>query len=136
MTLNSAPVDQPSATRALSFNAIRDMVAECLAIEVDEVAPESRFFEDLAGESIDLLELSFLFEKAFQIRAPYKAFTNKELWERDESGQFTSAARELMQRDFAYLELERRIAQSGSINPRELLTIELMFLMLQHADDK
>lgn len=130
---NAEPMNAP---RELTLAAVQEMVAECLFLEATEVSPQAKFFDDLAGESIDLLELSFHFEKAFHIRAPYKAFDNKDLWERDESGQFTPAAQELMRRDFAYLGLEQRFAAAGSSNPRSLLTIELMYVMLKHADGK
>ncbi len=48
----------------------RTSIADCLGVEIEEVTPEARFFEDLGGESIDLLSLSFQFEKAFNIRTP------------------------------------------------------------------
>ena len=135
MTTDAMSPNTEAATppRELSFAAVQELVADCLAIDPGEILPESKFFDDLGGESIDLLELSFVFEKVFHIRAPYKAFNNKELWERDEAGELTPAARELMRRDFGYLELERRLAAAGLSNPKGVLTIEMMYLMLQHA---
>jgi acyl carrier protein len=130
---SSEPASTMSATDQFASEAAYEIIAECLGIETVEVKPSARFFEDLGGESIDLLELSFQFEKAFQIKAPFKDFSNKELWERDESGQLTNASKELIQRDFPYLDIEQRVAVAESSDPRNLLTIEMMVLMLRNA---
>lgn len=126
-------VSSPLTPRELTLEAVGDLVADCLALDVAEVRPESLFFNDLAGESIDLLELSFTFEKVFHIKAEYKAFQNKDLWERDESGKLTSAALDLMRNEFGYLNLEQRLAQAKSPDFKSILTIEMMYLMLKHA---
>jgi acyl carrier protein len=139
MTTNLPQTNRPASapgTRELTFAAVQEIIADCLAVEIAEITPQARFFEALDGESIELLELSFRFEKEFKIQVPYKAFNNREMWEVDESGQLTEGAREIMRRDFAYLELERRFAESGSQNPRDLLTIDLMYQMLLHEGQK
>jgi acyl carrier protein len=47
---------------------VRGCVAEVLALELDEVRPDSRLMDDLGAESLDLVELMFLLEQAFDIR--------------------------------------------------------------------
>lgn len=123
----------PEANK-ISLDAVREMIAECLDWPLEQVVPEARFFKDMPGESVELLDLSFRCERAFQIRSPFKAFQNRDLWDIDASGQLTPAARALMQEKFGYLDIERRIAKAGSINPQEILTIEMIYLMLQHAE--
>lgn len=131
-TSHSAHSSQLPA-RNLDFAAVQEIVADCLGIEPSEVLPPARFFEDLGGESIDLTDLSFQFERAFQIHSPFKAFTGKELWDRDESGRLTPAARELLDREFGYLDITRRLDALPNGDPRNLLTIEMMYQMLEHA---
>ena len=46
-------------TYATVMQEIRPIVAEVLGLEPEEVTPAARFFDDLGGESIDILELSF-----------------------------------------------------------------------------
>lgn len=133
MTNLTVATPEASSRNEPPFDAIQAMVADCVGLAPNEVLPESRFFEDLGGESIDLLDLSFQFERAFQIRVPFKAILNASLWEHDEAGELTPAARAGLAQEFPGLEMERRIAQARSINPRDLLTIDLMHQMLVHA---
>ena len=49
-----------------------NIVADILARELNEVTPTARFFEDLGGESIDVLELSFRCEKIYGIKAEFQ----------------------------------------------------------------
>jgi acyl carrier protein len=44
------------------------IIADVLAIEPQEVAASSRLIEDLAAESIDILEMSFQCDKHFGIK--------------------------------------------------------------------
>ncbi len=55
------------------FADVREMLVQVLAVDESEVRRESRFFDDLAGESIDVLELSFLAEKRYGIPIRFEA---------------------------------------------------------------
>lgn len=57
-------------TRDDIFEKVRDAFVEALGVEEDEVGPESKVFEDLGAESLDLLEIVYLLEHAFQIKIP------------------------------------------------------------------
>lgn len=52
------------------FNKVRDAFVEALGVDDDEVEPGSTIFEDLGAESLDLLEIVFLLERAFDIKIP------------------------------------------------------------------
>lgn len=43
---------------------------EALGVDDDDVTPESKIFDDLGAESLDLLEIVFLLERAFDIKIP------------------------------------------------------------------
>ncbi len=47
---------------------VREMIADVLALEIDEVQPPARFFEDLNGESLDLLDFIFRAEHRWQVK--------------------------------------------------------------------
>jgi len=47
---------------------MREIVADCLQLDPAEVRPESRLFADLGADSLDYVELTFLFEKEFGVR--------------------------------------------------------------------
>jgi len=44
---------------------IKAIIAELLDVDESEIAPESRFREDLEADSLDLVELIMEFEEAF-----------------------------------------------------------------------
>lgn len=52
------------------FEKVREAFVEALGVEDDEVEPESKVFDDLGAESLDLLEIVYLLEHAFQIKIP------------------------------------------------------------------
>ena len=49
-------------------NAVREAVVEALALDDDEVTPESTLMEDLGAESIDLLDILFRVEKSTGVK--------------------------------------------------------------------
>lgn len=51
-----------------TIERVRRCVAEVLALDVGEVAAESRLITDLGAESLDLVELMYLLENEFEIR--------------------------------------------------------------------
>jgi len=46
---------------------VRELTAQMLRLKLDDVGPDASLTADLAAESVDLLELRFLLEKAFKI---------------------------------------------------------------------
>ncbi len=52
-------------TRDEIFDKVRSVLVEALAVDEDEVAPESKLIADLGAESIDILDISFKLEQAF-----------------------------------------------------------------------
>lgn len=49
---------------------VKQMVAEKLSVEIDEVVPEASFVDDLGADSLDLVELIMAMEEAFDIEVP------------------------------------------------------------------
>jgi acyl carrier protein len=49
---------------------VKQMVAEKLSVEVEEVVPEASFVDDLGADSLDLVELIMAMEEAFDIEVP------------------------------------------------------------------
>lgn len=52
------------------YPKVREIIAEVLVIDEDEVALNSRLITDLGAESIDFLDLVFKLEKEFKIKIP------------------------------------------------------------------
>lgn len=49
---------------------VKQMVAEKLSVEIEEVVPEASFVDDLGADSLDLVELIMAMEEAFDIEVP------------------------------------------------------------------
>jgi acyl carrier protein len=110
---------------------VRRLVADVLALEIDEVAPDSLFFADLDGESIDLLELSFRIEKHFGVRVRFNDLTANDI-ELDGEGRLTPASLALLKSKYPFLKLSE-----FEIRPLErrtdLLTVEAIAGFVQLA---
>ncbi|MDB5334681.1 MAG: acpP 2 [Planctomycetaceae bacterium] len=119
--------------RPITMLAVRELIAECVGVELEEVTPTARFTDDLGGESIDVIDLAFRLEKAFHIKSPFKALNNDELWERDASGRLTPGAQELIRTKLPFLNIAQLESATGAFSPISLLTTELIYQMSLHA---
>ncbi len=52
-------------TRDEILDKVRDVLVDALAVDEDEVTPDSKLIADLGAESIDILDISFKLEQAF-----------------------------------------------------------------------
>ena len=55
------------------FDKLKEIIAEKLGAEVDEITEESRFKEDLEADSLDLFELVMAIEEEFGASIPSEA---------------------------------------------------------------
>lgn len=51
---------------------VRNVIAESLCVEVDDVTMSSNLIKDLGAESIDFLDIMFRLEKEFDIKIPQR----------------------------------------------------------------
>lgn len=49
---------------------VKEIIAEQLGIEPDQIKLESKFVDDLGADSLDVVELIMAFEEAFNIEIP------------------------------------------------------------------
>ncbi|KUK34848.1 MAG: Acyl carrier protein [Caldanaerobacter subterraneus] len=52
------------------FEKVRDIVAEQLGIDPEEITMESSFIDDLGADSLDIVELIMALEEEFDIEIP------------------------------------------------------------------
>lgn len=50
------------------YEMVRDCVAEALALDLDEISPESTLLDELGAESIDLLDILFRIDRATGVK--------------------------------------------------------------------
>ena len=54
----------------MEFEKIRKIIAEEMNLNVEDVKPESRFVEDLAADSLDVIQIVLKLEEEFDIEIP------------------------------------------------------------------
>lgn len=54
----------------MEFEKIRKIIAEEMNLNVENVKPESRFVEDLAADSLDVIQIVLKLEEEFDIEIP------------------------------------------------------------------
>ncbi|MDI3540575.1 Acyl carrier protein [Koleobacter methoxysyntrophicus] len=52
------------------LDKIKQIVADQLGIDEDEVVPEASFIDDLGADSLDIVELIMAFEEEFDLEIP------------------------------------------------------------------
>lgn len=105
--------------------AVRDIIAECLGAEAEEVMPESNFFDDLGGESIDLLDMNYQIEKQLGIRVNFHQMFSSESWQFDEQGRLTGGTLEKLREEFPTIDIDQLGAAEG-VPARTLLTVQFI----------
>jgi acyl carrier protein len=56
--------------KGMIFEKVRDIIAEQLGIDPDEITMESSFIDDLGADSLDIVELIMALEEEFDIEIP------------------------------------------------------------------
>lgn len=54
----------------MEFEKIQKIIAEEMNLNVEDVKPESRFVEDLAADSLDMIQIVLKLEEEFDIEIP------------------------------------------------------------------
>jgi len=52
------------------LDKIKQIIADQLGIDEDEVVPEASFIDDLGADSLDIVELIMAFEEEFDLEIP------------------------------------------------------------------
>jgi acyl carrier protein len=55
---------------AVSPDKIKEIIAQQLAVNIEQVTDEARFKEDLNADSLDLVEMIMAFEEEFNVEIP------------------------------------------------------------------
>lgn len=115
---------------------LKDVVgitAEVLALGPEEVLPSSKFFEDLGGESIDVLELSFRCEQHFGIKLQFQDMWSADDLETNEQGRLTPEALSALERRFPFLDYAAFTADPAKNRLTELFTVEAIAHLVRGA---
>lgn len=112
------------STTDATLEAVREIVADVLSLDVEEVHPSDRFEQDLGGESVDLLDVFWQCEKRFGVKVSIPNLFPEEMLSTDQSGVLTPAALAALRRALPFLEYERIGDNPRRERLNELLTVE------------
>lgn len=115
------------------YQLVCEQVADVLAVDRDEIKPESRFFADLGGESIELLELSFQLEKRLRCRVSFTSLFSGEALATDERGIVRSEALADLVRRYPFLPVQRLKPEPRVEDLQDLLTIRVLAELVRLA---
>ena len=114
-------------------SVIPKLIMEVLAVEESEVVPDARFFQDLNGESIDLLDLGFKIEKAFGVRAQFQNLFGSSQMKTDPRGVFTPDAIAWLRAEFAFLNTAKLPVVPREDDLKGLLTVRAICEFVRNA---
>ena len=112
---------------------VQSIVAEVLACEPEEATPHARFFNDLGGESIDFLDLTFRCEKHFRVKLGMEKMLDAEYAATDEAGVLTPQSLAKLQERFAFLDFSQLPEQATKAQLADLLTVEAIAQFVSQA---
>jgi len=100
-----------------------EIIADVLALEMDEIQPEMTWNEALDGESIELLELQFRCEKRFGVRVQFQQMIDQKSLEIDEGGILKPSALATLKSKYPFLDLTEFSNDPRLSRITEILTV-------------
>jgi acyl carrier protein len=86
------------------FDELREILAETMGADPDEIVPEARFFDDLGGESIDVLDLNFRCEKRYGVPVRFQDLFDAGAWQPAPDGGVAAEDLRRMRERFPFLD--------------------------------
>ena len=102
------------------------ILEDTLAVDRDEVVPTARFFHDLSGESIDLLDLSFQCQKEFGAKVEFQKMIDATMLEFDDDGRVKADSIHQLERQWPFVDTNR-LGPSPTVDDLQgLLTVDAL----------
>lgn len=106
-----------------TLEAVTEIVRDTLMLDDRVPAPHDRFFADLGGESIEILETEFQLQKTFNVTVSFqKAIAGGDI-QIDADGNVTKEALARLAKDFPFLPFDRLPAPASAESLRDLITV-------------
>jgi acyl carrier protein len=106
--------------------SVNEMIVEILALEPEEIRPDARFFADLDGESIDLLELSFRCNKTYKHSVEFQKMLMADQLDVDPSGRLRESSLALIQEKYPFIDLTEYARDPQLDQIQDLLTVDVL----------
>jgi len=120
-------------TREDIYVEMQQSLMDVLGLDADEVESSSRFFHDLQGESIDLLDLSFQCQKKFGIDLKFQNLTTAGFLETDDAGNLMEASAQRFQSAYPFLDIDQLRADPSTEGIKNMLTVAALVSMVEQT---
>jgi|GEM_PF-2552300 len=108
-----------------------DMVIDVLGVDREEITPEANFFSDLGGESIDVLELSFLCKSKFDHDIKFQEMANISDAPPSSSNELSDEQIAEIARNLPFIDVAELRRNRTLDTVQRLLTIENLYQFLR-----
>ncbi len=108
---------------------VQEELCECLGVDADETVPTARFFDDLGGESIDVLDLTFRCERRLGVQVRLRDIATADPSYLDEHGRLTPKGVLAIKQRCPWLDENRITGET----PRSLFTVEFITRVVEHS---
>lgn len=119
--------------RSEIYQKMSVLLVETLGVDEDEIEPSARFFHDLSGESIDLLDLSFHCQKTFGTDPRFQNLTTANFLETDDSNRLTPASLAGLQEAYPFIEIEAMRADPSIEQLKKQLTVDVLVSIVEQS---
>ncbi|MEX0716467.1 MAG: acyl carrier protein [Planctomycetaceae bacterium] len=112
---------------------LRESIAELLEVELEEVVPEARFFHDLGGESLDVLDMTFRFERKYGVPVRFQQLLDPRDGTASADATGTSENFRRLRERFPFLENVDLESAATPDDLKSLFTVDLIVATVRHA---
>lgn len=118
------------------FEKVTGYIVEVLSVDAEEATRDARFFQDLKGESIDLLDLQFRISRDPGVEVAFDSLTRSV--KTDERGLLLADSLIALRAEYPFLPFERLPAEADIESLKGLLTVnticELVWQCLERKE--
>ena len=123
-------------SRAEIFQAVRECIANSLALDESELTETSRLIDDLGADSLDFLDIIFGLEKQFAIklRDPSIELLARADFSQEKLREGGNLSKESIERLSEYLPAIKEAAAQREIAPQEIysfITVNTLILLVE-----
>lgn len=110
---------------------VPEIIADVLDLEPAQLPARGRFYGDLQGESIELLEIGFRVEKLLGVRVDFGKLIDAEAGRPDAQGHVAPAALAQLKTRYPFLVIEALPPQPTVEDLKDLLTVDAITAFVQ-----
>lgn len=120
-------------SRTMVYEGVKAILVDILGIEPEDITPTANFFDDLGGESIDVLDLTFHCEKQFGAKIRFQDLADPSQIETDPDGQISESTLTSLEGRFPFLDLAEFRASRTMKHIHSLFTVDTIVRFVEHA---